>query len=1106
MSERDLLQTQRDTVTAVPVELGAVGFDDVHELGRGGFGVVYRCVQRALERTVAVKVLLTYSDEEDRARFFREQRAMGRLTAHPNVVNILHIGTTDSGRPYIVMPYHAQGSLDIRIRRNGPLTLAEALRLGVKMAGALETAHRLGIIHRDVKPANILLTDYREPALTDFGIAHIAGGFETADGAVTGSPAFSAPEVLKGEPPSAASDIYSLGSTLFCAITGHAAFERRSSEQVVAQFLRITTQPVPDLREHGIPEDVSTAVERAMSTEPGERPPTAANFGESLRRIQVGNGFPVDEMALPPECSSPAGQQVPLRISASPEGSSSGASPPSTLQGRRRSIGKLPLELTSFVGRRRELKEAKDKLSASRLVTLAGVGGVGKTRLAFRVAADTRRAYSDGVCLVELADLNDTALLMDMVAGALMMRERSAQPLEDSIIEYLAERHLLLVLDNCEQLVEAVAGLAEMLLRNCPHLRILATSREPLGIGGETVLRVPPLTIPDTDHGPSLHVLSRYDAVTLFAERAAEAVPGFEVTADNRLAVASICQRLDGLPLPIELAAARLRVMSAEQILDRLVDRYKLLTTSSRGTPTRHQTLRLSMDWSYDLCAPKEQLLWSRLAVFAGSFELDAAEAICADGLAPEDLLDGVASLVDKSILTREETGGVARFRMLDTVRDYGREKSEQAGECTSLRRKHRDWYLNLVLEMEAEWVSPRQLGWIARIEREQPNLREAMEYALSDATDRDDQVGLRIATALYPFWLAHGLLTEGRRWLDRTLAQQPHLPTAVRVNALYADSLLAEQQGDFHAGTDLVEEARTLAHHVADPVIHARVAQAEGLLAVSVGDLSRASTLLKKALELFEAQGDYLQARIGILMAFGWTFELQGDTARAIACHNQVLEITALHGESMYRTYTLWAMGVAVWRQGDGARASEYLKQGLRLSRQLDDPVMAASCLEALAWIEGDEQNTKHAVVLMGAAEALRHAVGSPTVRFPRLLTHHQECERSARRALGDRAYSAASREGRALSFGEAVAYALGERARAAPPSPSTLTDLTKRERQVAELVAQGLTNKAIADKIVISQRTAQGHVEHILAKLGFTSRAQIAAWVTEQKHNESA
>src|SRR5215211_7973638 len=340
--DSDPFRTQRDVGSAVVTELSAAGFADAEEIGRGGFGIVFRCTQVALDRIVAVKVLTAELDE-DRERFLREQRAMGRLTGHPNIVGVLQVGETPSGYPYLVMQYHHQGSLEARIRRLGLLPLEEVLRTGVKMAGALETAHRLGILHRDIKPANILLTDFGEPALSDFGIAHITGGFMTATGTFTGSPAFTAPEILSGDPPSQASDVYGLGATLFAALTGHAAYERRSGEQVVAQFLRIATEPVPDLRDSGIPDDVSAVIEKAMSRDPNDRP-SAAPFGEELQRLQSTHGLPVHEMALR------TGQRLDRPTS----------------RGRgRRSPGDLPLELTSFVGRRAQLSEVKELLSTA---------------------------------------------------------------------------------------------------------------------------------------------------------------------------------------------------------------------------------------------------------------------------------------------------------------------------------------------------------------------------------------------------------------------------------------------------------------------------------------------------------------------------------------------------------------------------------------------------------------------------------------------------------------------------------------------------------------------------------------------------------------------
>ncbi|SEB37398.1 non-specific serine/threonine protein kinase [Rhodococcus jostii] len=1066
-------------------ELEAAGFEDADEIGRGGFGVVYRCCQSALDRTVAVKVLTADLDEENRERFFREQRAMGRLTGHPNIANVLQVGATDSGRPFIVMQYYAQDSLDARIRHHGPLTLEDTLRLGVKLAGALATAHRLGILHRDVKPANILLTDYSEPALTDFGLTHFAGGFETSSGTVTGSPAFTAPEVLAGESPSTASDIYGLGATLFCAITGHAAFERRSGEQLVAQFVRITTQTVPDLREQGIADDLCAVVERAMSGHPKDRQSSTEALGEELRDVQRRHRFPVDEMALHAEPEMERHHRTLGSQQRRP-----GTGPDGTK-------GNIPLELTSFIGRRRELAETRNLLTAARLVTLTGIGGVGKTRLALRVATAAQRDFADGVWLVQLGELTDGSLLVNVVAAALGMRKSARQP-EEILLEFLSAREVLLILDNCEQVVDAVAELSETLLQACPRLRILATSREAFGIGGEAVLRVPPLTVPEPDREPSLRGLPRYDAVTLFAERATSVVSTFELTDDNRIAVARICHRLDGLPLPIELAAARLRAMSPEQILQRLTDSYALLTHGSRRAPTRQQTLRLCIDWSHELCTPQEQLVWSRLSVFAGTVELDAAEQVCSEGSAPEDLLDTLTSLIEKSILIREEQGAVVRFRLLETLRDYGREKAQQSGEYPELRRRHRDWYQQLALDAETEWISSRQLEWIARIDREQPNLRDALEYCVSESPG----VGLRIAASLYFFWTARGLYSEGRRWLDRLLARQSGQPIVDRVKALYAASSLAESQGDLEAAAARVEEGRALTAGTADSVAKAFVVYADGLLAFYNGEPARACSLLEESLAAFRRQDD-VALQVEALTMLGLPYELLGHTERAVECYEQVLAITESCGESVYRSYALWAMAVLLWRQGNLTRARELMNQCLvRIARLVDDPVGSAMCLESLAWIAGGEDDAQRAAILMGAAEALGNVAGSSPTFLPHLLFYHDDCVQTSRRVLGENAFATAWREGNELALDAAVAYALGEQASNATSPTIAATKLTKREQEVALLVTEGLTNRAIAARLVISQRTAQGHVEHVLTKLGFTSRAQIAAWVVEQKN----
>ncbi|GAA4470872.1 hypothetical protein GCM10023094_00520 [Rhodococcus olei] len=488
--------------------------------------------------------------------------------------------------------------------------------------------------------------------------------------------------------------------------------------------------------------------------------------------------------------------------------------------------------------------------------------------------------------------------------------------------------------------------------------------------------------------------------------------------------------------------------------------------------------------------------------MFAG-VELDAAERVCRwDDLEPGDLLDVLTSLVDKSILIREESGPVVRFRMLETLRDHGREKARESGELADLRRRHADWYRQLAQGAEAGWIGARQLDWIDRLDREQPNLREALEFALTDDTGTDSDSVLAFAAALQPFWYSLGRLGEGRRWLDRALAAASGTASTVHARALYWDCSLAGAQGDLAATAALVTEARALAQQSTDPVVHAYAELAEGMHEIYTGDLAAACARLEGIHDMFAAQGDLL-AQVSALLYLGWARELRQDTAGALDCYQKALAITESHGESVSRSYALWAAAVAVWRQGDRDRALRLLRQGLVLVRRRKDPFMAATCLEALAWIVSAEGSARRAAVLLGAAQALVRVTGASTVVFPNLLVHHEECERTTRRALGPRAFEAAHREGGSLDLDAAVAYALGEEPAAAPPTPGPSTELTKRERHVADLVAEGLTNKAIATRLVISPRTVDGHVDRILTKLGFTSRTQIAAWVVEhQRH----
>ncbi|RZL85233.1 MAG: tetratricopeptide repeat protein, partial [Rhodococcus sp. (in: high G+C Gram-positive bacteria)] len=439
------------------------------------------------------------------------------------------------------------------------------------------------------------------------------------------------------------------------------------------------------------------------------------------------------------------------------------------------------------------------------------------------------------------------------------------------------------------------------------------------------------------------------------------------------------------------------------------------------------------------------------------------------------------------------------RFRMLETLREYGYEKLEQTGEAVSLRRRHREWYEALALEVEAEWISADQLDWIARLKREQPNLREALEFCVDD----DPVAGLRTAAALHVFWASQGLYSEGRRWLERLLTRESGPPTPERANALYCATVMANVQGDIETGTALVEEGRTLAAQTSDPMIRAFVSFADGMLALYRGDLVRARSQLEATLAEFSTRGDRT-LEVAALYPLGTAYGLSGMTEQSIESHERVLAITEKYGEKMYRSHSLWALGIAMWRQGDVDRAIQLLEQSLELTRQVRSPRVVAAGLEALAWIAGEQRDHVRAATLMGAAEGLARSMGGAVIIHSDLLVHHLNCEQDARRELGVAAFEKAHRSGEQLGFNDAIAYALHEQPPSTPrrdTGPSTR--LTKRERQVADLIAEGLTNQAIADRLVISPRTAQGHVEHILAKLGFTSRTQVAAWVVERTHD---
>jgi predicted ATPase/DNA-binding CsgD family transcriptional regulator len=763
-----------------------------------------------------------------------------------------------------------------------------------------------------------------------------------------------------------------------------------------------------------------------------------------------------------------------------------------------RRAGNLPAELTSFVGRRHEVAEVKRLLSTSRLVTLTGVGGVGKTRLALRVGADVRRAFTEGVWLVDLAPLTDPALLTQTVAADLGIRDQSARAVLATLPEYLADKQLLLVLDNCEHLLHECAILADALLRAAPELRILATSRQSLGIVGERAMTLPPLSVPDPSQPlPPVEALAQYEAVSLFADRALAVAPGFTLTADNATSVTRICTMLDGVPLAIELAVVRLRALSVEQVLQRLEDRFQLLNVGSRTAMPRQRTLRALVDWSYDLCTDPEQVLWTQASVFADGFDLEAAESVCAgSGLPAAGVLAAVDGLADKSILSVTEGEDPRRYRMQETLRAYG--LLRLAGERPATLRQHRDHYLRVATRANDGWFGPDQLAWFARLRSEHANMRAAMEFCLTEPGEAE--AGLALAAQLWPLWIAGGHLSEGRRWLERALALAPESSPA-RATAMWACAWAAALQEDISAAQALLAECRAVAEQSGDAVALAYADQVAGLAALIDGELPGGLVLLERALSGHRAAANPAGCAYTLFLlasATSWS----GEAQRTVDLCEEGLAISAAHRESWSRSWTLWVLAFEVSHEGDRDRASVLARESLRLKRAFDDRLGIAMCVELLAWSAVAGGRHDRGARLLGVARELRRVIGEPLP--PIVIGHHEQCEADARRGLGERAFGMALQRGEELTFDDALTYALEEQTPAtAPASPgdSELARLTAREQQIAELVARGMTNKEIASRLVISQRTAEGHVEHILTKLGFTSRAQIAAWIAGRR-----
>jgi predicted ATPase/DNA-binding CsgD family transcriptional regulator len=762
----------------------------------------------------------------------------------------------------------------------------------------------------------------------------------------------------------------------------------------------------------------------------------------------------------------------------------------------------LPGQVTRFVGRRRELAAIAGAVERHRLVTLRGTAGVGKTRLALRAAADIRDTFADGCWFVGLSALRTPGLLPRTIAAALGLPDEAASDTAATLAACLAERELLLILDTCEHLLEECAAVGQVLLGAVPGLRILTTSREPLGVPDEHALLVSPLELPgDSRPAESAAAAPLADAVALFVDRAQAAAPEFALTEDNAAAVATLCRRLDGIPLALELAAVRLRGMPVAEILDRLADRFDILG-SARTATDRHRTLRAAVSWSYELCTPAEQRLWAELSVFSGTFDLEAAEQVCGPGA-----FETLIRLVDKSVVQYGDRSH--RYHLLDTMREFGAERLAGSPEEPRdvLQGRHRDYYLGLARRAAAGNLGASQTSWLARLGAETDNLRAVLSYSFT--TPGQQGGGLEMTVLLQHFWVMLGRAAEGRHWHDLAMAVEPGSPA--NDWAVYGAGILAVLHGDLEAGERLLDRATALAAASGDENLAAHVVHAQGNLAVRRREPHTARLKYEAALASYQRIGfsDPLALLSYSRLAANHILALELDAAVRL-CDECLRRCDEL-GEQWARGSTIWVRGAARYLGGDipgaleDARACLAVKDALGHSHTI---AMAFDLLSSCLVATGDFER---AAVLHGASDALWAVLTMPVLTGPAYAAIRQSTADTALAQLGRDRFEALAARGRALPLPDALAVATGE----APAGPAgdepgdgdpPARPLTRREREIADLVAAGLGNRDIAEQLVLSKRTVDSHIDHIFTKLGFSSRTQLVNWVLRLRKSPSS
>jgi predicted ATPase/DNA-binding CsgD family transcriptional regulator len=753
--------------------------------------------------------------------------------------------------------------------------------------------------------------------------------------------------------------------------------------------------------------------------------------------------------------------------------------------------GNLPAEATSFIGRRRELTEVRKKLTGARLVSLVGPGGVGKSRLAIRAAADLGRGFRGGSWLVELADVLDPAWVGNAVMAALGLRDQAASDPGTLLLSYLRDKELLLVVDNCEHLLRAAAQVVTDIMKAAPGVRVIATSREPLSAPGEHVVPVPPFELPAPQAAEPLDRLRQNDAVMLFTQRAAAASGTFEMTAANQAAVADLCRRLDGLPLAIELAAVRTRALTAGQILDRLTDRFGLLTGGSRAALPRHQTLRTTIEWSHDLLTGGERALLRRSCVFASRFTLEDAESVCTSTDMPTArALDVLSSLVDKSLVIKEDAKALACYRLHETMREFASLKLAEAGEKQTVELRCAEYYRSQCQRSALE-ARYRLLEWLDWADLEIDNVRAVLRRCLTHA---DSGLGADLAASLGWYWTTRAT-TEGIRWLDALLVPGAGDAQA-RARAYFIRGFLAVLKADPAAARPALRAAVAAARHGDQRDLLSEALAIASIAENMAGDRASAGRLLDEA-QLTATGLAYLPGTLAVLQAraLNGFFDADPDAVRSAASEGAHLAGEA--GDLYVLEVMLLNLGSAAMIGADLDESKPLLTQVLTIARQLDDRVAQFYLLDAFGCHAAFSGRARLAAQLFGAADTMRTEAGANVMPF--LAPSLAQATESALAALGATGFEAEFEAGKQLSRDTALDLALGKplRVTAATTGNASAGLLAKREAEVARLVADGLTNKQIGTRLFISERTVDSHVRSILNKLGFNSRAQIAAWM---------